>query len=85
MRVTTMAGDAASTVQKSRAFGRDASRSEPKLAAVLVLETSTTGDAPVTVTVSCKVATVSSVFTVAVNPRPTLTPSRLTVPNPASS
>ena len=85
MRVTTMAGEAASTAQKSRAFGKAASRSSPKFDAVVVVETSTTGDAPVTVTVSCRVATASSMFTVAVKPRPTLTPSRLTVPNPASS
>ena len=85
MRVTTMAGAAASTVQKSRALGSAASRSWPKFVAVVVAVTSTTGDSPVTVTVSCRVATLISVLTVAVKPRPTRTPSRTTVPKPVSS
>ena len=85
MRVTTTAGAAISTVQKSRAFGRAASRSSPKFDAVVVVETSTTGDSPLTVTVSWRLATAISVFTVAVKPRPTATPSRFTVPNPPSS
>ena len=38
-----------------------------------------------TVTVSVNDATFSSAFTVAVNPRPTRMPSRLTVEKPASS
>ena len=80
-----MAGAAASTVQKSRALGSEASFSWPKLVAVVVAVTSTTGDSPVTVTVSCRVATSMSVFTVAVKPRPTWTPSRTTVEKPASS
>ena len=71
IRLTTMAGVAASTVQKSRALGSAARRSWPKLVAVVVFDTSTTGDSPVTVTVSCKVATRISVLTVAVNPSPT--------------
>ncbi len=37
MRVSTTAGAAASTVQKSRALGRAARRCSPKLAAVVVL------------------------------------------------
>ena len=45
----------------------------------------TTGDSPVTVTVSCRLATFMSEFTVAVNPRPTRMPSRTTVPKPVSS
>ena len=80
-----MAGAAASTVQKSRALGSDASFSWLKLVAVVVEVTSTTGEAPVTVTVSWRLATFSSVLMVAVNPRPTRTPSRTTVPKPASS
>jgi hypothetical protein len=85
MRLTTIAGEAASTVQKSRAFGSAASRSWPKLVAVVVALTSTTGDSPDTVTVSCRLATRISVLTVAVKPRPTRTPSRTTVPKPVSS
>ena len=85
MRVRTIAGDAASTVQKSRALGRADRRSSPKFDAVVVVETSTTGDSPLTVTVSWRLATASSMFTVAVNPRPTLMASRFTVPNPPSS
>ncbi|MEZ5285861.1 MAG: hypothetical protein R2712_13850 [Vicinamibacterales bacterium] len=85
MRVSTTAGAAASTVQKSRELGSADSFSWPKLVAVVVAVTSTTGDSPVTVTVSSSVATRSSVFTVAVKPRPTRTASRMTVPNPASS
>jgi hypothetical protein len=52
MRVSTMAGAAASTVQKSRALGSDASFASPKLVEVVVAVTSTTGDSPLTVTVS---------------------------------
>ena len=55
------------------------------MVAVLVDVMSTTGDAPLTVTVSVSDATFSSAFTVAVKPRPTRMPSRLTVENPASS
>ncbi len=85
MRVTTIAGDAASTAQKSRALGSADSRCSPKFDAVVVVEMSTTGDSPLTVTVSCRLATASSMFTVAVKPRPTLMPSRFTVPKPPSS
>jgi len=51
----------------------------------LVDDTSTTGDAPLTVTVSWSEATFSSTFTVAVKPTLMLIPSRITVPNPPSS
>ena len=47
--------------------------------------TSTTGDWPLTVTLSATVAGFISVFTVAVKPTLTRMPSRITVPNPASS
>ena len=60
MRVRTTAGAAASTVQKSRAFGSAARRCSPKLAADVVDVTSTTGEAPLTVTVSWRLATPSS-------------------------
>ena len=80
-----MAGAAASIAQKSRALGSAASCSSSKLVAVFVDVTSTTGDCPVTVTVSCSDATFNSVLTVAVNPRPTRMPSRTTVENPPSS
>jgi hypothetical protein len=52
---------------------------------VAVELTSTTGDSPETVTVSCRVATCSSALMVAVNPSPTRMPSRTTVLNPLSS
>jgi hypothetical protein len=52
---------------------------------VVVVETSTTGDSPLTVTVSWSEATRMSMFTVAVKPSPTRTPSRTIVPKPASS
>ena len=71
--------------QKSRALGSDSSCLASKMVAVLVDEMSTTGDAPLTVTVSCSEATFSSTFTVAVKPTPTLIPSRITVPKPPSS
>ena len=61
MRVNWIAGAAARIVQKSRAFGSAASLSSPKLVADVVDVTSTTGDAPLTVTVSCSDATFMSV------------------------
>ena len=45
--------------QMSRAFGISVSSSLVKLVPIAVVEVSTTGDAPVTVTVSCSVATCS--------------------------
>ncbi len=44
-----------------------------------------TGDSPVTVTVSCRVASASSMFTFAVKPSESWMPSRFTVLKPASS
>ena len=43
--------------QMSRAFGISVSSSLVKLVPIAVVEVSTTGEAPVTVTVSCRVAT----------------------------
>ena len=43
------------------------------------------GEAPVTVTVSCRAATANSTFTLAVNPSVTWMPSRRSVLNPTSS
>ena len=79
------AGACATSAQKSREPGRLASCSASKRVATLVACRSTTGDAPLTVTVSCTVDGVSSVLTVAVNPTLTRMPSRFTVVNPASS
>ncbi len=85
MRCICTAGAAARIDQKSRALGSEASSFASKFVAVLVDVMSTTGDWPLTVTVSVNDATFNSAFTVAVNPRPTRMPSRLTVENPASS
>src|SRR5882724_1143267 len=71
--------------QKSRALGSDSSCLASKIVAVFVDDTSTTGDAPLTVTVSWSDATFSSTLTVAVNPTPMLMPSRITMPKPPSS
>src|SRR5216683_495101 len=80
-----MAGACAMIDQKSRAFGSDSSCFASNTVAVRVEDTSTTGDAPLTVTDSCSDATVSSTFTVAVKPTLMLMPARITVPNPESS
>ena len=52
---------------------------------VTVVETSTTGDAPLTVTVSCRVPTPSSTSTRAVRATCTTMPSRFSGAKPASS
>ena len=85
MRCIWMAGAAARIAQKSRALGRAASCCESKLVDVFVVATSTTGDWPLTVTLSVSEAIFSSTFTAAVKPRPTRIPSRTTVEKPASS
>src|SRR5258708_3651119 len=85
MRCSCTAGACAMIDQKSRALGSDSSCLASKMVAVLVDVTSTTGDAPLIVTVSWSEATLSSTFTVAVKPTPTLMPSRITPPNPPSS
>jgi hypothetical protein len=52
----------------SRPFGIDSSCASLKFCCTRVAEVSITGEAPVTVTVSCTVASVRSAFTVAVKP-----------------
>ena len=68
MRCICTAGAAARIAQKSRALGSDASSLASKFVAVFVDVMSTTGDAPLTVTLSASAATFTSMFTVAVNP-----------------
>ena len=85
MRCICTAGAAARIAQKSRALGNEASSLASKLVAVFVDVMSTTGDCPLTVTLSVSDATFNSVLTVAVKPRPTRMPSRTTVENPSSS
>src|SRR4029453_10612834 len=80
-----MAGAAARIDQKSRALGSDASSFASKFVDVFVDVMSTTGDWPLTVTLSVSDATFISAFTVAVKPRPTRMPSCVTVEKPASS
>ncbi len=84
-RETRTPGACPITDQMSRAFGSDCSMSCVTLNVLVVLDTSTTGDAPETVTVSCSDATCSWTLTVAVNPRFTTMPSRTTLENPESS
>ncbi len=66
--------------QTSRAFGISVSSSLVKLVPMVVVDVSTTGDAPVTVTVSCNVATCSCMSTVSVWLMTTRMPSRFTEP-----
>ena len=68
--------------QMSRAFGISVSSSLVKLVPIAVVEVSTIGDSPVTVTVSCSVATCSCWSTVRVWLMTTRMPSRLTVLEP---
>src|SRR5688572_5041751 len=85
IRETRTPGDCPITDQMSRALGSDCSMSWVTLNVLVVLVTSTTGDVPETVTVSCSDATCNCTLTVAVNPRLTTMPSRLTLLNPGSS
>ena len=55
--VIWMPGACAMAAQMSRAFGISVSSSLVKLVPTCVVDESTTGEAPVTVTVSCSVAT----------------------------
>ena len=57
--VIWMPGACAMAAQMSRAFGISVSSSLVKLVPIEVVDVSTTGEAPVTVTVSCRVATFS--------------------------
>jgi hypothetical protein len=71
--------------QMSRAFGISVRSSFVKLVPTCVVDVSTMGESPVTVTVSCSVATCSCWSTVSVWLITTRTPSRLMPWNPASS
>ena len=85
MRCICTDGVTASSDHMSRPFGIDISCSVLKFCCTRVADVSMTGDSPVTVTVSCSVASASSTFTLAVNPSDSWMPSRRTVLNPASS
>ena len=85
MRDICTAGVTASSDHMSRPFGIDWSCSSLKFWTTRVAVVSMTGDAPVTVTVSCSVASASSAFTVPVNPSRISIPSRFMVLKPDSS
>src|SRR5581483_1339317 len=85
MRLICTAGVTASSDHMSRAFGISWSASSLKFCCTRVDDVSMTGDSPVTVTVSCSVATASSTFTVAVNAIAIWMFSRFSVLNPGSS
>ncbi len=80
-----MPGAWAIAAHTSRAFGISVSSSFVKLVPIAVVEVSTIGEAPVTVTVSCSVATCSCMSTVSVWLMTTRTSWRLTELKPASS
>ena len=69
----------------SRPFGIDCSCSILKFCCTRVEVVSITGEAPLTVTVSCNVASASSTFTLATKPSEIAMPSRFNVLKPASS
>ena len=71
--------------KKSREPGRLASFSLSKCVVTSVDERSTTGDAPLTVTLSLTAPGLISALTVAVKPSPTWMPSRTMVAKPANS
>ena len=85
MRVICTDGVTASSAHMSRPFGIERSSSTLKFCCTRVAVVSITGEAPVTVTVSCSVASVSSTLRLAVKPSEICTPSRLRVLKPASS
>ena len=72
------------TVQMSREFGMSFNISCVMFVWTFVFLTSTTGEAPVTVTVSVTDATASCTGTLAVKPMVMMMPSRLTVPKPVN-
>ena len=84
-RFSVTDGVVASSDHMSRAFGSEPSCWASKLVCTRVAVVSMTGDSPLTVTVSCSEATLSSTFTWALKPRVMRMPSRLTAPKPASS
>ena len=69
----------------SRPFGIDCSCSILKFCCTRDADVSMTGEAPLTVTVSCNVASASSTLTLAVKPREIEMPDRFRVLKPASS
>jgi hypothetical protein len=77
-------GATAMSAHRSRAFGRLLIISCVKLVWICVFCVSTTGEAPVTVTVSFSDATWSCTLTVAAKPICTTISSRTTVENPGS-
>jgi hypothetical protein len=85
MRLMITPGVAASSAHMSRPFGIDSSWASLKFCCTRVADVSITGDWPVTVTVSCSVATAMSALTLAVKPSDTWMPSRRIVLKPASS
>ena len=68
MRPIITAGVTASSAHMSRPLGIDCSCSSLKFCTTRVAVVSMTGDAPLTVTVSCSVASASSTLTLAVKP-----------------
>ena len=85
MRLICTAGVTASSAHMSRPFGIDCSCSSLKFCTTRVAVVSMTGEAPLTVTVSCNVASASSTFTLAVKPSVIEMPERFSVLKPASS
>src|ERR1051325_11705014 len=79
------AGVCEPTAQKSRDPGRLASRSVSKCVVTFVDCRSTTGDAPLTVTVSATAPGLISTLSVAPKPSATWMLGRVTLPNPESS
>ena len=85
MRLITTPGVAASRAHMSRPLGIESSCSSLKFCCTRVAVVSITGETPETVTVSYKVASARSAFTLAVKPSEIWMPSRFTVLKPASS
>ena len=85
MRAICTDGVTASSAHMSRPFGIDCSCSILKFCCTRVVLVSITGEAPLTVTVSCNVASASSTFTFAVKPRVIWMPERFSVLKPPNS
>ena len=85
MRAMVTDGVTASSDHMSREFGISRSDSSLKFCWTRVFDVSMTGESPVTVMLSCRDATCSSAFTVAVKPSASWMFSRFSVLNPDSS
>jgi hypothetical protein len=85
MRFSVTDGVVASSDHISRALGIDDSICWSKLVWMRVAEVSMTGDAPLTVTVSCSAATFRLTLTCALKPSVMRMPSRTLFWKPASS